>query len=238
MGTDEQNPAEALPQHQDHSADSQKNSMPINKPKSIGGNAAGREPPGPTENNDRKTWFSKSMEALIVVFTAVNVCVAYFQWDAMRRSNYTAERALLSGERPWVGSAGINPDPNIAPGQDWKVNFYFVNTGKTPAIRVNLLKDGQMMTESQLKDIDYRWNSGDGGLSRGHLFPGQNIYTSVHHTWTAQDIADWQAGKKVFVAWGEIFYEDWTGKTHYTAFCSETLSTGAFSDCPVIPEPN
>ena len=222
-------------------------------------------PTADTFNNHRhkEHWLNSmrfGVDVLTLFAVAFYAWVAYWQWDAMKRSvdetKRSADAAISAADtakktfeeqvkifqqdqRAWVGPVEI-PRPVIKAGTKATFAAIITNAGKTPALNFKTLFAYVDLAPGQ--NLVPRYNLSKKAIpSVSTLLPSMRMVISIvtEDTTNEEDVRRLATGERVLHAFGQLTYDDVFGRPHSTKFCFYVLTdlTTARS-CPEYNEAN
>jgi hypothetical protein len=80
----------------------------------------------------------KSIDSLMLALATIALAwIAFWQWTALDKTDTTLRSTLVASNRAWIKQSGINVTGDINGQGDLKVEVYYANVGKSPAININ-----------------------------------------------------------------------------------------------------
>ena len=152
-----------------------------------------------------------------------------------------ADAALKLDQRAWLGVINITPTPRIPTiGQMFEVEVDLKNTGKTPALHVEIITVGQDIAKGNETDFTYDKFA---KIKNAFIAPNATTMMQVSPVNDAtgnpipvtQDILTaLQHGDLRATVHGRIDYQDIFGKPHWLLFCSILIVpfNGVLGQCP------
>ena len=159
-------------------------------------------------------WWRQVLAALrhyatvvIAVATAVNVAVAFFQWQAIQEANDLSSR-------PSVLVRAVTLSENLP----IEANIAIENSGKGPAISLYTVGVSQVRLQPLPNNPEYP--PPRQAPSRGVLGPGQIFAVAVPtEIATADQLRSIRAATPRLYVYGRIEYSDHRGRRYRTTFC-------------------
>ena len=169
-------------------------------------------------------WEKWTCRATIVMAATMIFYTVFAGWQMwiMRGQLSRMEADSRLEYRPWIGVSGGLVSP-IEVAKKIEIRFALVNTGKTPAINVQVQCNAVILPT--VADIgDWMWLHGTStvGFSSHPTFPpnGTIMQTVTCDGPHSKQTLDNISNKKAFVySWGSIAYGDTLGGQHTTSFC-------------------
>jgi hypothetical protein len=140
---------------------------------------------------------------------------------------HRARDALLLDQRAWVGIKNVVVTSVVAVGKPMVIDIGYTNSGKTPAVALELINCTTGDTEEKM--IEWKCSSGNLAIAPNQELAITNTSTPLLQTYVDQ----LKGGTKMYFR-GVFQYNDIFGITHHTGFC--TYFTGIenikFVACP------
>lgn len=139
---------------------------------------------------------------------------------ASQQSLRATQNAMRQDQRAWIGIKDIKMSHPLTKGTDIDFGINAVNTGKTPALDVRLVKMSVGLQENQPDNTVTP-------TDRSVIAPGNNeVFYGSGKGPSPQLIAGLNAKKTRFYVWGKIDYRDIFNNWHTTLFCGYYPGSG------------
>lgn len=183
------------------------------------------------------------LTAAISIITLFGVVVAYLQWTAMRDQMNEMRSQFQRDQRPYVMPAKIDPYPFDA-GKPIIANLYWVNYGKSPAIKVS--GHGAIFFGVNAREQADRWfelieaSNPLSSVPERIIPPGipSNLKEAEFSTLSTkrainQDELDFLTKNdfSIIVVSRQVYF-DGVGNRYWTDSCFSNLATMAIPHCP------
>jgi hypothetical protein len=82
-------------------------------------------------------WLKSIDSLLLAIATIALAWIAFWQWAALEKTDFTLRNTLVASNRAWIKSSDMNTLGDINGQNDLKIELYFSNVGKGPATSLN-----------------------------------------------------------------------------------------------------
>jgi hypothetical protein len=190
-----------------------------------------------------------------VLAASIYACITYRLWDDTN-NNFRVD------ERAWVKFEVEASPLRIVDVEGLRIPVRFANTGKTPALNIRsrivvqiLRSDREMPVSDPQQELAFPGmpaarnsyqvtDTGVNHIDSGITFPNDSIQAFVYligksakgepvpDVVTEPEIAAMEHNLSYIAVWGQAWYEDIFGKTHWTKFCSSVAPSGPQTRSP------
>jgi len=196
------------------------------------------------------TWKIAILTGVLAVIAFVSAIVSGFQWWEIHSGSTDTHSLAIAAktqaeiaqldQRAWLGIQSITPTPSTpAIGKTFEAKIELKNTGKTPALHIEITCLGQAIIIGN--EIDFSYEKYE-KVKNGIIFPNAiadiNISPvsdmSGHPIPVSQEILTAiQQNQLTLVVHGRVDYDDVFGKSHWLLYCSRLTVpfNGAFELC-------
>jgi hypothetical protein len=183
-------------------------------------------PPGADNNHKRDTPFWEKAAVVVALgLLIVNIFLLHVTNKAATAAKDSVDLARDNAhmdQRAWVAVSDISS--NFRQDENWTVNLFFKNTGRTPAKNFVIWGAGEPVAKGQKPISEEIRLPGRGVIAPDGIFHS-NLSISGHYDWKAIDL----------VIHGRIDYDSVFGRGHSTKFCyyfvPSKTGKGGFAPC-------
>ena len=182
-----------------------------------------------TKNKQQIKWEKASVitSIILAVIAGIGVILVWVQINQTEDALNLARETMYLDQRPWLGYNNFliqsrkHPDAqweNRGPtnaGEQFRVQFYISNPGKTPALNGHLMSiEAETVRIGGIPPIPEKWERSP---EKFVLFPkAEGLNHTGRFALTDQQFSDYKTLQKQIFFWAKVCYSDIIGQHHWT----------------------